>query len=105
MAVARYDLGLTLEEFYNSQPRQLDALVRRQERESHKTEFLFAQMGSLIVNFSMSRPKQPIEPRDLMPSEWGKKLLQAKKLRNRQFIATEIRGVMEGMRKAHGNGE
>lgn len=103
--MARYDLGLSSAEFYSLQPRQLDALISRYERDKHGTEFLFAQLGCLVANFSQARPKEPIEPRDLMPSEWAKpKHRTQSRLRPRSFIATEIRGVMEGFRRTN-NGD
>lgn len=99
--MARHDLGLSSEEFYSLQPRQLDALIKRHERGKQETEFLFAQLGCLVANFSMARPKDAIQPRDLMPSQWAQKRRSTRPAKiNRDFVATQIRGVMEGIRKA-----
>lgn len=101
--MARHDLGLSSEEFFSLQPRQLDALVKRHDRAKQENEFLFAQLGSLVVNFSMSRPKESIQPKDLMPSQWAKKRRSSRPTKfQRDFVATQIRGVMEGLRKRHG---
>lgn len=103
--MGRYDLGLTSEEFYTLQPRQLDALIKRHEREKQETEFLSAQIASCIVNFSMAHPKKPLQPRDFMPSEWAKRkpTEDKPKRRARQMIATEVRATMENwLRKQRG---
>lgn len=100
--MARHDLGLSTEEFFSLQPRQLDALIRRHERAKQETEFLFAQLGSLVANFSMAHPKKPIEPRDLMPSQWK----QARKAQpiNRKLVVAQIQGMMEGLMRRGRNG-
>lgn len=103
--MARYDLGLTSDEFFDCTPRQLDAMVQRHERAKQETEFLFAQLTSCVVNFSMARPKKALEPKDLMPSEWAKSLPAEKKpkRRKREVIATEIRATMDAwMRNQNG---
>lgn len=95
-AVARYDLGLSSDEFFDCTPRQLDALIKRHERSKQEQEFLFAQLTSCVVNFSMAGPKKPSEPKDFMPSEWIKHPVATfKRRRKRQLIATELRNVMQ----------
>lgn len=55
-----------------------------------------AQIAACIVNFSMSRPKKPVSPKDFMPSEWAKNPQENKpKRRKRQVIETEIRATMD----------
>jgi hypothetical protein len=71
-AVARFDLSLTSDEFYALTPRQFDALVKRHERKNEHIEFLFAQLTSYGINFSMCRPQEPTSPRDFMPSQFDK---------------------------------
>jgi hypothetical protein len=95
--MARFDLYLSSDEFYELTPRQLDALIKRHERSMWNNEFLFAQLTSCVVNFSMSHPKKALEPRDFMPSEWAKNPPAEKKpkRRKRQLIATEIRATMD----------
>ena len=80
-AVARYDLGLSEQEFYSITPRQLDALAKRKEYETRHTELLFAQLTSYLINFSTVRPKEPVKPADFMPSEWAKEKPQPKRVR------------------------
>jgi hypothetical protein len=103
--MARIDLGLQSDEFYELTPRQLDALIKRQERATWNTEFMLAQLTSCVVNFSMSHPKKALEARDFMPSEWAKNppVEKKPKRRKRQLIATEIRATMENwMKNARG---
>jgi hypothetical protein len=84
-------------------PRQLDALVKRHERATQEREFLFAQMTSCIVNFSMVRPQEPVSAADFMPSEWAKKRKKSMSDEptetERQMIANQMRGVMEALMK------
>ena len=80
-AVARYDLGLTSEEFFRLTPRQYDALLKRREYETQQAEFLFAQLTSYFINFSMCHPKDPTKPRDFMPSMWGNPEPPAKRVK------------------------
>ena len=105
-SLARYDLRLSTEEFYAMTVGQLDALIRRRERDIQEREFLFGQLASCTVNFSMGRPKDPVQPRDFMPSEWRhqKETQAPRKRRRRQLIATEIRGVMEAFMKGRNSG-
>src|SRR6185312_12893062 len=71
-AIARYDLGLTSDEFYALTPRQFDALLKRKEHADTMQEFLFGQLAAMTANFSMAPPKKPARPQDFMPSQWGK---------------------------------
>jgi hypothetical protein len=71
-SIARYDLQLTSQEFYSLTPRQLDALIKRRERETQEREFLFAQLASVTANFGFHAPKEPISTKDFMPSEWAR---------------------------------
>jgi hypothetical protein len=93
-AQARYDLGLTEEEFWRMTPRQLSALLKRHKREHERQEFLFAQVVSNTVNFSMCRPKQPVTPKQFMPSQWRKKESQPQILERlrTQFRAAALEG-------------
>ena len=93
-SVARYDLRLSNEDFYGLTPRQLDALIKRRERETQDREFLFAQLTAYTINFSMARPKAPVKISDLMPSEWAKARPPKIKRRRRAVVADELRLVM-----------
>jgi len=72
-SVARYDLGLTDDEFYGLTPRQYDALLKRKEYQTWQQEFLFAQLTAFSVNFSLCHPMEPVCIGDFMPSEFAKK--------------------------------
>jgi hypothetical protein len=100
--VARYDLGINSDEFYSLTPRQLDALVKRHERATQEREFLFAQMTSCIVNFSMARPKEPASAADFMPSEWTKKRRSPSSDptdAEQQMLANQLRGMFDALMK------
>jgi hypothetical protein len=100
-SVARYDLRLSSAEFYRLTPRQLDALIKRQEHGIRHSEFMLAQLTACVANFSMSHPKKPVDAKDFMPSEWAKvaeKEPKAKK-RSRHAIAGEIRATMDAWMK------
>lgn len=92
------DLGLTTEEFYLLTPRQLDALTRRHAEQVRSNEFLFGQLTSAVVNFSMCHPEKPSEIRDFMPSEMRKAVVKPKR-RARKVIAAEVRGFFDLMMK------
>lgn len=103
--MARFDLGLSSEEFYDLQPRQLDAMIKRWERSEKAAEFMVAQHTACTVNFSMARPKEPVSAKDFMPSEWADRPAEPKyKRRRRQAIATEIRSVMDNWLKGSNEG-
>jgi len=105
-SLALYDLRLsTNDDFYALTIGQLDALIRRHERAIHEREFLFGQLASVYVNFSMAHPKEPVHARDFMPSEWAKQAVtaQPKRRLNRQKIADGVRASMEHlMRNSRG---
>lgn len=98
---ARKRLHLSSDEFYELTPRQLDALVRQHERAIQEEEFLFGQLASLFVNFSMSHPKEPVSAKDFMPSEWAKRASRPSRRRpiNRDLVVAQIKGMMEGLMK------
>ncbi len=65
--MARYDLKLTDEQFYELTPRQLDALVKRREYDAEKQEYLFARLTACVVNYSIRHPEEWITVDELMP--------------------------------------
>jgi hypothetical protein len=89
-SIARYDLSLSSEEFYSITPRQLDALIKRRERETQEREFMLAQLTSYLINFSMCRPKKAVSPRDFMPSEWAKTPPKPKRVRMTKKRRAEV---------------
>ena len=109
--MVRFDLGLSSKEFYELQPRQIDALIKRCEVERRTIEFMIAQLTACTINSSMGRPKDGVKTQDFMPSEWAKKRKRKEpatpkpKRRERKVIADEIRGVMDQfMRPPRRNG-
>lgn len=100
-SLALYDLRLSTDDFYALTIGQLDALIRRHERSTREREFLFGQLASVYVNFSMAHPKEPVHARDFMPSEWAEQAVttQPKRRLNRQKIADGIRASMEMLMK------
>jgi hypothetical protein len=69
---ARYDLRLSDAEFLALTPRQFSLLRKRRDAEHERQELLFGIISQNIVNFSMSRPKDPAKASDFMPSRWGR---------------------------------
>jgi hypothetical protein len=113
-SLAVYDLRLTTAEFYDLTVGQLDALIRRRERDIEEREFMPAQIAACVVNFSMGRPKEPVSTKDFMPSEWAKnpdsdahtpargwKRMTPKR---RELVATEIRASMEMLMRGQNAG-
>lgn len=100
-SVARYDLRLSDRQFYALTPRQLDALLKRRERETAEREFLFGQLASCVVNFGFCQPKEPAKPSDFMPSQRHARPRAARKRRSaaagRQQIADGLREVMRAV--------
>jgi hypothetical protein len=94
---------LSTAEFYELTPRQVDALIRRFERAERKTEFLFGQLASCVVNFSMGHPKNPVQAKDFMPSEWGKVPVKPKRI-NRKAIADSVRNHLDMFIARNSNG-
>jgi hypothetical protein len=72
-SIARYDLGLSAEEFFDLTPRQFDALLKRHRYRVESTEFLFAQLTSWIANTGFRSTEKPTADFDFMPSQWMKK--------------------------------
>ena len=95
-SLARYDLGLSTEEFYDLTSGQLDALMRRREREIEESEFMSAQIAACVVNFSMSRPEKAVSTVEFMPSHFRRKQERAKRV-DRKRVVTDIRSMMTAL--------
>lgn len=94
---AVYDLRLTPSQFYALTPRQYHALMQRRERETEHAEFMAAQIAAQVVNFSMCHPKDPVRPRDFMPSQAGKEPPKPKRVRITKALQKRITAnVREG---------
>jgi hypothetical protein len=86
-------LGLSREEFFLLQARQLNALVRQERYRVEERELLFAQVTAATINFSMFRPEQHVRIDSLMPSQM---LRKPKKVRRRGLTKLEkAQQVME----------
>lgn len=89
-------------------PRMLDALLKRKERERLDTEFLFGQLSSLLVNYSMAAPKKAVAPADFMPSEMLKQIAKRRKgptKEERLAIDAQVREFFMKLKKAKEQGE
>jgi hypothetical protein len=103
-SIARFDLRLSSDEFFEMTPRQLDALIKREERKERDNEFMLGQLTAVVGNFSMSRPKDPLKATDFMPSEWAKNTPPIKPKRTtakqRKEVADTCRFYLSAMAKA-----
>jgi hypothetical protein len=93
---------MTSKEFFALTPRMFDALVKRHERATREREFMFGQLASIFINYSMARPKKPTKPTDFMPSEFAKE--HAKRTRRptkeeRQRIDEQARDLIRALMK------
>jgi hypothetical protein len=104
-SIARYDLGLSSDEFYAMTPRMLDALLRRKERESWNRELLFGQLVSVFINHSMSPPKKAASPADFMPSEILKRKRRGMAIGDRKVIDAQARDMISALMKQQDDGE
>jgi len=94
---AKYDLGLTSEEFFALTPRQFDALQKRHKSKAESNELLFGQLTSWVANTGFRSTEKPTKPADFMPSKWANKAEQkplATVRRKRSIIAQECRSIM-----------
>jgi hypothetical protein len=103
-ALARYDLRLSDDEFWDMTPRQLDALLNRHQLATASREFLFAQVTSWVANTGFRSVAKPTKATDFMPSEWaktGKPKPKPKRLtKKRQLeIAAGIRAMFPDLTK------
>jgi len=98
-------LHLTDDEFYSLTPRQYHALLDQHEHQRAFHEFLFGQVCSTVANWSMASPKEPLQPRQFMPSEWSKEEPVRKKSTRKadpQALADKIRLLFKDAVTTHG---
>lgn len=71
----------------------VDLYEQQQKHKDDLLEFMLAQVTAAVVNCSMARPKEPVSPKDFMPSRRG---IEAKNIanRSREEIEAEIRATM-----------
>jgi hypothetical protein len=78
------------------------AMLRRKERADQETEFLFAQLTSVVANYSMAAPKTAISPAVFMPSEMLKKI-EAKRRgptkQERRAMDAQVRALFTALQK------
>lgn len=60
-AIARYDLGLTDEDWLEMTPRQLMAIWRRRMNDAQSTELMFSRLTAAVYNTGFARPEHPFE--------------------------------------------
>lgn len=99
---------MTSEEFWHSTPRMLDALLKRHERNKEDLEFLFGQLASIFVNYSVCAPKTARSAADFMPSEmlrryWKK--LRGPTREERLAIDAQARAFAMALMKQQEEGE
>jgi hypothetical protein len=107
-SIAIVDLGLTNEEFWDTNPRMFDALLKRHERKKEDQEFLFGQLASVYVNYSASAPKKAQSPADFMPSEMLKRYwrkLRGPSKEERLVIDAQARALFAEIVKRRKEGE
>jgi hypothetical protein len=77
LCTARMELKLTFPEFYSLTPRLLAMFLKshraKADQEREHFEYMFAQQTLWTMYSGMSRPTDPIEIRDLMPSQRNRK--------------------------------
>lgn len=100
-------VGISSAEFWAMTPRMFDALLKRKERENQERDFLFAQLASVYVNYSMAAPKNPVPPAEFMPSEIRKKLARKRNgpsREEREAVDRQTRAFFEELTKRLGKG-
>ena len=97
---AIYDLGLAPEYFYSISPGMVLKLLDRHQQRLEREEFLAGQIAACVANFSMCRPKKPVDAQDFMPSQWRRrenlKLSKPSRMtkKRRQRVADQLRSIM-----------
>ena len=91
-SIARFNLALTDEEFFDLTPRQLHLLLDQHKEQTQQHELLAGIVACTIANHSFSPPKKALLPADYMPSQWAIRQHQrnpAPRL-NRKQVASNI---------------
>lgn len=68
MSVARYDLGLTEEEFWELTPAQYDALNERHLIHRQMDDYRAGVIASILCNIHKEKGSKPAEPADFFSS-------------------------------------
>lgn len=72
-AIARFDFGLTDDEFGDLTYKLFDALVARKESEEKKQFMRTGMVASAVMNFSMCHPDKHVSMMDFVPGHEEKK--------------------------------
>lgn len=65
--IARYNLGLSTEEFYSLTPRQFHLLNEAHRKSLVHREMIQAYTTAAIINYSLGAPETPAQPVDFIP--------------------------------------
>lgn len=65
-AIARHDLKLSDDEWFDMTPRQFRALQDARLEQLQREELLVGILAATFENFSMCAPKKPVSPEDFM---------------------------------------
>lgn len=99
-SVARYDLGLSEQEFWALSPKKYDALLRRRKSALERNEVMLAQIAQVGVNFGYRAPKEAVKLKEFMLPGWGESRRAEKRLRmtqkRRNHIADHWRAFFSG---------
>ena len=68
-AIARYDLGLTTDDFGELTPALFEALIERRKAESKQDYFRTGLISAAVINTSMAAPKTPVSAMDFVPGD------------------------------------
>ena len=90
-AQARYDLGLTTEEFWRLTPRMFHMLYARHREALLHREMVAAFTTAAVINFSMGAPKQPVPPVRFMPNHRDTGRIQPARKIDRKAVASGVR--------------
>ena len=93
-AYAQVRLGLSREQFFRLQARQLNALIRQDRNRREEQEFLFAQLAAAVINFSMCHPEKPVQIDALMPSRMREK--SRPRYQSRERVARNLGQMFAG---------
>lgn len=69
MAFARVCLGLSAEEFYALTPALFAEMAAELRSQRRREEAMLAALRCDVINYSFYRPKEILEPRELLPPE------------------------------------
>lgn len=94
-------LGLTSREFFDLTPRQYHLLLDQDRARLKHDEWQTGILAAAIVNWSMSRPEEPVKPSDFALPLLRSDLARSKRKRiDRKKIAAQIRAAFDAAMEA-----